>query len=103
MKYINFEHFDTRPNRALIIKNGQKYLYRRLVRFVGLMKLHHIIRNKEHPATFSSNYWMLDFTRDSFALYPYPVVFIWSWEYVNHLTTLNNKVYMYGLVTKVVF
>jgi hypothetical protein len=36
------------------------------------MKLHHIIRNKEHPATFSSNYWMLDFTRDSFALYPYP-------------------------------
>ena len=67
------------------------------------MKLHHIMSNKELPGIFSSKYWMLDFTSDIFALYPHPVVFIWSREYFNHLTTLNNKVYMYGLVTKVVF
>jgi hypothetical protein len=40
--------------------NGKKYLSRRLVRLVGLIKLHHIIKNEEHPGTFSRNYSMPD-------------------------------------------
>ena len=47
----------TEPRSSRMAKNTCPVL----VRLVGLMQPHHIIRNKEHTATFSSNYWMLDF------------------------------------------